>query len=66
MFSHVFNINKKLEALEQKEKQLNSYYDPKGNEKTKRHRHFMDIYQDCNEDMKNYGTFSPLKGLISL
>jgi len=66
MFSHVFNINKKLEALEQKEKQLNSYYDPKGNEKTKRHRHFMDIYQDYNEDMKNYGTFSPLKGLISL
>ena len=63
MFSAVFNINKKLEALENREKQLNSYYDPNGAEKTKRHRHFYDIYQDYNEDMKNYGFIKYLKYL---
>jgi len=58
MFSAVYNINRKFEALEKKEKQLNAYYDPQGSEKNKRHRHFIDIYQDYNEDMKNYGYLS--------
>lgn len=60
MFSAVYNINRKFEALEKKEKLLSSYYDPQGSEKNKRHRHFVDIYQDYNEDMKNYGYFLDL------
>lgn len=55
MFSSVLNIAKKIESLNEKEKQINSYYDPQGSEKNKRHRHFVDIYQDYNEEMKNYG-----------
>lgn len=57
MFSAVFNISKKIEALNKKEQAINSYYDPQGSEKVRRHRHFLDIYQDYNEDIKNYGFF---------
>lgn len=57
MFSAVFNINKKFENLAKKEQSINSLYDPKGIEKSKRHRHFVDLYQDYNDDLKNYGSF---------